>query len=519
MQSELSTKVLDHLGLVSGMCDELGLVDQIDSRLPQDATQRSVSIGTICKALVLNGLGFVQRRLYMVSSFFEGKPAELLLGEGVQAAHLNDTVIGRALDEIHAYGCTRLFGELVPGICSRLGLSPRYAHMDSTDFHLDGRYNAENPPKEGENILRLTKGYSRDHRPDLNQVVLNPITENQAGIPLHMPALDGNRSDKTAFRETIAAHIGQLQNATGFDYLTMDGAGYTRETLSLHGDKSKWISRVPETIKESRELLNEALEFKELAPGYTYAAAGSSYAGVPQRWLVIRSKAAQEREVATLLKNYAKQSKEELRLVTKLEKQAFSCETDARKAAEDLLNGLKTLQLESLGLTKKARHASKGRPGKAATPERVDYFLGIRVSSPLDRLEALKRQKGKFILATNETDTGKLPDKEVLEGYKGLSKTERGFRFMKDPQFAASCLFVKKPERVEVLLFVMTLCLTVYAALEHRIRERLRAQGETLPNQLGKPVQNPTTRWVFELFTGIHLLYGMEKSIIRHFPP
>jgi hypothetical protein len=137
------------------------------------------------------------------------------------------------LDEIHAYGCTQLFSELSPVICSNLGLTPRYANMDSTDFHLDGVYNSEKPPADGSKLLHLTKGYSRDHRADLNQVVLNLITENQAGIPIHMEALDGNSSDKSCFRNTIERHIGQLQNVTGFDYLIMDSAGYTQSAIGL----------------------------------------------------------------------------------------------------------------------------------------------------------------------------------------------------------------------------------------------------------------------------------------------
>ena len=52
----------------------------------------------------------------------------------------------------------------------------------------------------------------------------------------------------------------------------------------------------------------------------------------------------------------------------------------------------------------------------------------------------------------------------------------------------------------------MTLCLLVYAALEYRIRKALREAKEKFPNQLGQPVANPTARWVFQFFTGIHIL-------------
>lgn len=95
---------------------------------------------------------------------------------------------------------------------------------------------------------------------------------------------------------------------------------------------------------------------------------------------------------------------------------------------------------------------------------------------------------------------------ELIEAYKDQQKVERGFRFLKDPLFMASTLFLKSTKRVMALMMVMTLCLLVYAALEYRIREALLAQEQTFPVQLGEAVQNPTARWVFQFFSGIHLL-------------
>lgn len=74
------------------------------------------------------------------------------------------------------------------------------------------------------------------------------------------------------------------------------------------------------------------------------------------------------------------------------------------------------------------------------------------------------------MIATNELDIIELTDIKLFNAYKGQAKAERGFRFLKDPQFIASSLFVKKTQRVEALLFIMTLCLILYAALEHEIR-------------------------------------------------
>ena len=70
----------------------------------------------------------------------------------------------------------------------------------------------------------------------------------------------------------------------------------------------------------------------------------------------------------------------------------------------------------------------------------------------------------------------------------------------------ASSFYVKKPARVEALLFVMTTCRLIYAALEHRIRHTLEQTGKEVADQKGKPTKRPTARWIFQVFVGIHVL-------------
>ncbi|KIC74690.1 hypothetical protein DB42_AZ00450 [Neochlamydia sp. EPS4] len=57
----------------------------------------------------------------------------------------------------------------------------------------------------------------------------------------------------------------------------------------------------------------------------------------------------------------------------------------------------------------------------------------------------------------------------MLKTYKAQQSVERGFRFLKSSDFLVSSFFLKKPERIEALLMVMTLCLLVYSALEYKI--------------------------------------------------
>lgn len=101
----------------------------------------------------------------------------------------------------------------------------------------------------------------------------------------------------------------------------------------------------------------------------------------------------------------------------------------------------------------------------------------------------------------------------MLTAYKDQAKVERGFRFLKDPMFLASTLFLKKVERIMALLMVMTVCLLVYAALEQRIRSTLAKNEATVPDQKGKPTKRPTARWVFELFLDVHLLFITAEGV------
>ena len=150
------------------------------------------------------------------------------------------------------------------------------------------------------------------------------------------------------------------------------------------------------------------------------------------------------------------------------------------------------------------RSSTRGRPGPDARPNQVVYQIDGALASTLTARQALIDQRCCCILATNELDNTPLPPLEILEGYTGQVHVERGFRCLNDPQFLASALYLKKPERIMALLMVMTVCLLVYAALEYRMRQALHDHAATFPDQRGKRIQHPTVRWVFQYVVGIH---------------
>ena len=79
---------LDHLGIVAGVCQEIGLAAWLDAQDPDNRQQ--VSVGTATVAMILNGLGFSNRQLYPVPQYFANKPVEHLLGARIKAEMLND---------------------------------------------------------------------------------------------------------------------------------------------------------------------------------------------------------------------------------------------------------------------------------------------------------------------------------------------------------------------------------------------------------------------------------------------
>ena len=289
------------------MFEELGITEVIDRATQQDPEMRIVTTGHAVKAMVLNGLGFINQQLYLVPHFFHNKPISRLIAPGIQASHLNDDTLGRALDTLYAVGVTELYSLTAATAAKRLGLTPMFTHLDSTSFHVDGRYNSDEEP--GEHVIHITRGYSRDQRPDLNQVMLDLIVEHQAGIPVLMKPLNGNSSDAHDFGQIITDHMAQLQTTYGTTFLVADRALYSAENLQkLAETRLKWITRVPATLCEAQAVLAQA-DPQTMAPlteGYRYHVVPSSYGGVEQRWGLILSEPRQPQAQRTVDKQWLK---------------------------------------------------------------------------------------------------------------------------------------------------------------------------------------------------------------------
>jgi len=441
---------------------------------------------------------------------------DVLVGNGLTAEHLNDASLGTALDALYETGVTELFFSVSQQILKRYGIQTRFAHLDSTTFSLHGEYNSEwDSEKIPEGVIHITKGFSKDHAPELNQVVLQLICTHKSSMPMWIEALSGNTSDKKSFAETVKSFQKQFRTDT-MPYMVMDSAFYTQKNITECSD-IHWVTRVPETIQEVRThyATLDIDKMQERGNGYRTISVRSTYGGVSQRWLLVYSARAYEREIRTFERNLTKRRDRNEKDLKHLRNTPFACEADAITAAEKFSKKLRYQVLEYTVISKK-RFIGKGRPANGAIPEGIEWFIEGSLRDDQQQIEQTKQRKGRFVLATNELDETGLSDAQLLEIYKDQGVTvERGFRFLKDPLFYAESLYLKKPERIMALLMVMTLSLLMYSLAEMRIREALVQSGRHIWDQKNKPTSKPTIRWIFMIFEDILLLYQRTDETVH----
>src|SRR5438477_6467068 len=213
----VSVERLDHLGVVASVIKDLGIVEMVDARLGLH-DQEEITAGEAVAGMILNGLGFSDRPLTLTPQFFVNKPLDLLFREGVRAEMFNRFKLGRTLEEAHAYGCDLLLSELSLAVCSQERIDTRFNHLDPTSFSLTGDY----VPDTEEHAITITHGYSKDHRPDLKQAVLELMVSQDGGVPFVSKSWDGNTSDTQIFQERAQALMTAVKHAPGPRYLIAD---------------------------------------------------------------------------------------------------------------------------------------------------------------------------------------------------------------------------------------------------------------------------------------------------------
>ncbi|QJB44105.1 IS1634 family transposase [Dolichospermum flos-aquae] len=520
---EIEIENIDHLGIVAGIIDSIGIVEIINELIGVEKDEK-VNAGQVVKAMIINGLGFVSKPLYMFPKYFETIACEHLIGAGVKPEYLNDDKLGRVMDKLFIKGLDTIFFIIALKAAQKFGVSLSTSHLDSSSMHVHGQYNTSLPfvifesQKVGNNQeleelavkspkeITITYGYSRDHRPDLKQFIIEMICSGDGDIPIFLKLASGNQADSSCFGKIAVEYQKQLEVNS---LMVADCALYTESNLKMMSDL-QWLCRVPLSIKTAKSLISTLAESEFIdstIPGYKLASKIQNYAGIEQRWLVVQSQERKESDLHKLTQKITKAESKAVQDLKKLSQERFACVADAIKALSKLSKQFKYHQIHESTVT-------QVKSNKKDTSGEISYQISATVSQDESKINTELLSAGRFIIATNVLDSKELSNDSMLREYKAQQSCERGFGFLKDPLFFADSIFLKSPERIESLGMIMGLCLLVYTLAQRHIRNALLESKSTIKNQLGKATNRPTLRWIFQCFQCIHLVtLNQEKHI------
>ncbi|BAS26273.1 IS1634 family transposase [Limnochorda pilosa] len=518
--------------LLARLCQQLRIRPIVNAMVRWDPTQCKVSPGTLVVALTLNLL-LDREPLYKVKEFYRRRDLGLLFEEPVDVEALNDDALGRALD--------RLAEIDLPQILQTVGLSAvhlgemevRSVHADTTSVSVYGGFGPTEGDRKfleahpGKELVRISRGYSKQHRPDLKQFITGLVVTSD-GMPILGTIRDGNLNDQIWNREILEALKTSFLDPRRVVYVA-DSSLVTTKNLDLMAQsKVRFISRLPERFKACDEVKAQAFAENRWQPIGVLAKTrrdGAYYQGVsylhpidgrPYRLTVIRSSALDGRKKRKLDSVIGKEREELSKAARELMRQRFNCRADAEAALasfqESYQDALHTYKGQVLAYTEFLR--PRGRPRKEVVyPKKTHYQVELRLFAPSEEAKkAWLERESAFVLISN------LPEEEwsdtaLLEEYKGQTKVEQGFRVYKHPILAEG-IFLKSTRRVEAFAYVATLALMAAAFLEYRVRRELKKRKRKGLRLLrgDRVVERPASRALLEELAYIHILWHMTPE-------
>lgn len=470
--------------LISALYDELKIGQTIDEMVRWDEAQCLMSPGSRIKALVINIFGR-RRPLYRIDESYEHMDIENLFGRGINLEDLTDYNLARALDKLAERGPHEVFSTVCLRAICHEQIALKYLYSDTTSISVHGDYEyAEATDPD----FFITFGHSKDKRPDLKQFLYGlSVTEDK--IPVVAEVNSGNLSDKTWNFDHIEKLASTLtpEVLSGVIYVA-DSALVTEANLKkLKNHNLKFISRLPGNFSLEEELKDRAWadsDFTELgvfsirkdAASYRYRELSGCIGGEQYRFLVVYSSKLDGRKARSLEKKLDKTNSALHKEIKNKMKETYVCAPDAEAACAQFI---KEHREEHFSITGRVVSEEKRKPGRPGQNSSTTTVYRLELEATLDQ-EAVKRTQERlscFVLITN-LDQSYNPH-EVLKQYKAQSNVETSFKFLKDPLFVGP-VFLKKPDRVQALAYVLLMALLIFNLLERRVREALKSETDPL---------------------------------------
>lgn len=536
---DLYTAHLGHLPLVRALITKLGIDQTVDELLPKDPRSR-VSDSQCVAAMILNILSG-RCALYSMPEFFEHVDTAVVLGSDCPPDALNDARLAAALDHIFEAGTDTVLSGVARAYLGRTEAPSDYTVLlDTTSISLHGAY--DGTPAEGAPAVR--RGFSKDHRPDLKQLVFGLSLHGAVGIPLSSASMDGNTADKHANKWNIEALAGLLPEEDdvtlvgdsklvdaelfgqlldeGFHFVSLVPLTYAVRTalveqIRVAGDTLPELARVPGARKADPDRLYRGKSYRRSMSVIDPHTRDKRVE--PMTLLVVHSDSQLMGFDNALIKRLVREERQFLGAVKKANKRKLKCREDAEAARDDALALLKMqrcdLQIVETQIVEKRRAPGRPKTGEAP-PTRTEYRLEYEDLERDDEAIAKARfHASHYMLVTDREDWD---DARILSEYRHQSMIEGscGFRWLKNVARVAP-VFLKTPHRIAALGLVFVLALMVRNYLQFELRRELEGCDQTVRGR--KPrvrTKKPTAETALLNFMGMSsVLFFVGEAFVQ----
>ncbi len=517
------------LPIVRDYAKRINLVETVNQMVD---SQMELSPGDAILAMVIDTLtGRIP--LYRLKESFKDMDTELILGKSINPERFDDTNLGRAMDKIYETGAQKVFSQISQNAIGCFKLNTSGYHFDTTSVSVFGDYDCE------DSSLKITYGHSKAKRPDLKQFMVSMLCVDR-NIPIIGKTEDGNSSDKTLNNKllsNVSAYMAKHGVDSGAAIYVADSAFVTEKNIAkAEENKICFLSRFPANFKECGRVIREAVDAdnweeigaiskgagsKKRPPAY-YRAFDSNVTvdGKSHRAVVIHS-SAHDRRRQKRIDRMLKIDKANLdKKIKEITKTPFQCRPDADAATAGLIHvARKSLHQVSVEVSKVPRFG-RGRPkiGETRVPESFDYTLIVNVEENPEKTEELRLEAGCFVLITNvpvNNKGQKWSPANLLRLYKNQDGIEKNFGFLKDPAII-NAIFLKKPERIEVLGLILLLALLIWRLMERNLKLYVENTGKLLPGWKQRMTKNPTSFMMSTKFLNIIVItIGNQRKLAR----
>lgn len=517
---QLRVERLGPLPLVNAFLDRLGLEEAMERRVPtEDARCRmshAQALGVLLRSIIVEREP-IYRQQETVEDFAPG-----LFGVPVaDLPSLGDDRIGRALDKLFDADRSVLLTEVVVQAAKRFEIRFERLHNDTTSICFAGQYRqAKGRLMRGKRAPWITYGYSKDHRPDLKQLIFLLTTTADGGVPVQFRQDDGNASDSLGHIQTWDT-LRQITGRTDFLYVA-DSKLCSQDNLE-HIDKHKgrFVTVLPRTRMEDaqfRKWIQKREPEWELVwnrphPRRKYGPRDRWWVcrdPIPscEAWPIIWVKSSllalrqdqTRREQLTRAKEALEDLKARLAAPRSRIRKASQIQKEIQEIREHVTSG-NYLEVHKKRIEiHRFRQHHRGRPGPQTTYRRITRRRWDIVWTFHDDAIAYdKKNDGMYPLLTNDK---KLKPAQVLEAHKGQPTLEKRFEQCKTVYEIAPVL-LKNEGRIEALFFLYFLALLVQALIERQLRLAMKKNKiKELPLYPEERLcKHPTTEQILRLFS------------------